>query len=120
MSGRRGDEPIRLGDSVQEVVRSLRADDSRPTTPAAAIGGVFGRWEEAVGADVARHVEPVSLDGTTLVVSVDDPAWATQVRFLERTVRDRLAEVAGVTVERLEVRVAGQRNRGRGGSTRGS
>jgi predicted nucleic acid-binding Zn ribbon protein len=73
------------------------------------MGGVFGRWEEAVGAAVAEHVQPVKLDGDVLVVEVDDPAWATQIRFLEGTVRERLREVAGAVVERLEVRVARRR-----------
>ena len=73
------------------------------------MGGVFGRWEEAVGAAVAAHVQPVKLDGEVLVVEVDDPAWATQIRFLEATLRERLREVAGASVERLEVRVARRR-----------
>ena len=29
------------------------------------MGGVFGRWSEAVGDAVANHVKPVKLDGTT-------------------------------------------------------
>lgn len=97
---------MRLGDSLHEVVRSLRPDAGAANAPAAAMGGVFGRWEQAVGAAVAAHVQPVKLDGTTLVVKVDDPAWATQLKFLEGTLKQRLAEVAGATIERLEVRVA--------------
>lgn len=73
------------------------------------MGGVFGRWEEAVGAAVAAHVQPVKLDGSVLVVEVDDPAWATQIRFLEATLRERLREVAAASVERLEVRVSRRR-----------
>ena len=69
------------------------------------MGGVFGRWEQAVGAAVAAHVQPVKLHGTTLVVEVDDPAWATQLRFLEATVRERLGLVAGATIENVEIRV---------------
>ncbi|MEI7546958.1 MAG: DciA family protein [Actinomycetota bacterium] len=99
-------EPVRLGDSLHDVVRSLRPETSTPNAPAAAMGGVFGRWEQAVGAAVAAHVQPVKLDGTTLVVKVDDPAWATQLKFLEGTLKQRLLEVAGAVVERVEVRVA--------------
>ncbi|MDO8391427.1 MAG: DciA family protein [Actinomycetota bacterium] len=99
-------EPVRLGDSLHDVVRSLRPDAASPAAPAAAMGGVFGRWEEAVGAAVAAHVQPVKLDGTTLVVKVDDPAWATQLKFLEGTLKQRLLEVAGATIERLDVRVS--------------
>jgi predicted nucleic acid-binding Zn ribbon protein len=108
--GRRGDEPVRLGESLDDVMRSLRPEDrSGPQAATAAIGGVFGRWEDAVGPAVAAHVQPVKLDGTTLVVEVDDPAWATQLRFLEGTMRARLLEVAGAVVDKVEVRVAKRR-----------
>ncbi len=96
-------DPRPLGDSLRAVVRSLRDDDSVTTAPA--LGGVFGRWEQAVGAAVAEHVQPVKLDGTTLTVEVDDPAWATQLRFLEATLKRRLDEVAGATIETIDVRV---------------
>jgi predicted nucleic acid-binding Zn ribbon protein len=72
------------------------------------MGGVFGRWAEAVGDAVAQHVKPVKLDGTKLIVEVDDPAWATQLRFLETTLKQRLLEVAGATIESVEVRVKGR------------
>jgi len=69
------------------------------------IGGVFGRWDEAVGPTVAAHVRPVRLDEGVLTVEADEAAWATQVKFLSSTITSRLAEVAGVHVERVEVRV---------------
>ena len=112
MSGQRNDEPIPLVESLHEVMSGLLPEDrpnrgsSRGTTDVSALGGVFGRWEEAVGASVAAHVQPVKLDGSLLVVSVDDPAWATQLKFLEASLRDRLAAVTGAVVERIEVRVA--------------
>lgn len=102
------DEPVPLGESLHAVVRGLRPEvsSSSPAPSASTLGGVFGRWEQAVGAAVAAHVQPVKLDGTTLVVSADDSAWATQLRFLEGTLRERLAEVTGARIDRLEVRVA--------------
>ena len=103
------DEPIPLSDSLHSVVRGLRPEtassSTSPSASAATLGGVFGRWEHAVGAAVAAHVQPVKLDGTTLVVLVDDPAWATQLKFLESTLRERLLEVAGARIERIDVRV---------------
>lgn len=96
-------EPIRLGESLNDVVRSLRPDSNGDS---GALGGVFGRWEEAVGAALAAHVQPVKLDGSTLVVQVDDPAWATQLKFLDSTLKQRLAEIAGAVVERIDVRVS--------------
>lgn len=99
------DEPVRLGDSLHDVVRSLRPDGGSDSSTSS-LGGVFGRWEEAVGEALAAHVQPVKLDGSTLVVQVDDPAWATQLKFFEATLKQRLLEIAGATIERIEVRVA--------------
>jgi hypothetical protein len=39
------------------------------------------------------------------VVEVDDPAWATQLKFLEANLRDRLLEVTGARIEHFDVRV---------------
>jgi len=38
-------------------------------------------------------------------VEVDEPGWATQLRYLEREILERLAAVGGSGVERIEVRV---------------
>lgn len=105
------DDPIPLGESLTGVVRSLRGPASAEAvvSSAAALGGVFGRWELAVGSVVAAHVQPVRLDGSRLVVEVDDPAWATQLKFLESDLRVRLAEVAGAHIEHFDVRVGRSR-----------
>ena len=104
-------DPIPIGDSLNSVIRSLRNDspDAVPSSQMAnQMGGVFGRWAEAVGDAVAAHVKPVKLDGSKLIVEVDDPAWATQLRFLETALKQRLLEVAGATIESVEVRVKGR------------
>jgi predicted nucleic acid-binding Zn ribbon protein len=54
---------------------------------------------------VADHVRPVRLDQRVLTVEVDEAAWATQVKFLSADIIRRLHEVAGVDVDRIEVRV---------------
>lgn len=99
-------DPIPISSSLDGVVRSLRGPSR------AAVGGVFGRWTEAVGEQVGRRVRPIKLDGSTLVVEVDDPAWATHVKFLTPMITERLGEVAGVTIERIDVRVERRGARG--------
>jgi predicted nucleic acid-binding Zn ribbon protein len=99
-------DPIPLSNSLDGVVRSLRGPSR------AAVGGLFGRWEEAVGGQVAQHVSPRKLDQGTLVVEVDDPAWATQVKFLTPMITERLVAVAGVHIDRIEVRVEHRGARG--------
>lgn len=99
-------DPVPISSSLDGVVRSLRGPSRT------AVSGVFGRWDEAVGEQVAAHVKPVKLDEGVLVVEVDDPAWATQVKFLAPTITQRLGDVAGVRVERIEVRVDRRSSRG--------
>jgi predicted nucleic acid-binding Zn ribbon protein len=55
---------------------------------------------------MAEHVQPVRIDRSALVVTVDHPAWATQVRRLGDTILDRASAHAGVErPERLDVRI---------------
>lgn len=100
------DELVSLAVSLDGVVKSLRGPSRR------AVGGLFGRWDEAVGEQVAQHVRPIKLDGGVLSVEVDDPAWATQVKFLAPTIIARLADVAGARVDQLQVRVDPRNARG--------
>lgn len=92
---------------MDSLVRSLQGGTQR--AGAAAVGGVFGRWSEVVGEAMAAHVHPVKLEHDRLVVEVSEPAWATQVRILSERIKDRLVEVVGVTVEVIDVRVAGSK-----------
>ena len=99
-------DPVPISNSLDGVVRSLRGPSR------AAVGGLFGKWSEAVGQQVADHVRPLKLDERVLYVEVDDPAWATQVKFLIPTIIERLHGVAGVEVDRIEVRVDRRNSRG--------
>ena len=98
-------DPVPISRSLDSIMKSLRGTDRIQ------IGGVFGRWDDAVGPTVAAHVRPVRLDQGVLTVEADEPAWATQVKFLSSTITARLAEVAGVDIEHIEVRVAGSTRR---------
>jgi len=57
--------------------------------------GVFGRWQELVGAEVAQHCTPESFADGKLVVRTDSTAWATQLRLLAPTIVRRLNEELG-------------------------
>ncbi|GAA4224500.1 DUF721 domain-containing protein [Streptosporangium album] len=70
-----------------------------------AVGGVFGRWHEIVGSDLAAHTRPETFADGEVVVVADSTAWATQVRLLARTLVRRLNEELGDgTVQRVKVR----------------
>jgi predicted nucleic acid-binding Zn ribbon protein len=101
MTRRREDTgPRSLDASLDRVSAQLGLGDS------AGIGRLFSRWEEIVGPAVAAHVRPVRIDASSLVVVVDHPAWATQVRHLGEDLLDRVSEATeGPRPARLEVRV---------------
>jgi predicted nucleic acid-binding Zn ribbon protein len=72
-------------------------------TPAA-VGGVFGRWGELVGPEMAAHCTPEQFADGQLVVRTDSTAWATQVRLLTPMIVRRLnAELGDGTVQRIKV-----------------
>jgi predicted nucleic acid-binding Zn ribbon protein len=75
---------------------------------ATSMGAVFTRWDDAVGPAIAAHARPIGLADGVLTVAVDEPGWATQLRYLKNDLVARLAEVAGPgVVGRIELRVEG-------------
>jgi predicted nucleic acid-binding Zn ribbon protein len=93
-------EPRRIGEVVDRLVQGLGAPS------AGAFGAVFSRWPEVVGEQVAAHAKPLSLHDGRLVVAVEEPGWATQLRYLESDLLCRLGEACGDGVVRsIEVRV---------------
>ena len=67
---------------------------------AAGIGRLFAGWPEIVGGGHGRTRPAGSDRPSALVVAVDHPAWATQVRRLGDTLLDRVASRPGVRATR--------------------
>jgi len=82
------------------VARSLGGPDS------GSLSGLFGRWADIVGSDLAAHARPLSLSAGVLVVAVTEPAWATQLTYLEAELLGRFREALGEgVVAHVEVRL---------------
>ena len=92
--------------SLGEAVAAVGSELGLP--PMAALDAVGARWSELVGPAVAEHARVRSLRGGVLTIAVDDAPWATQLRYLDETLRDRLADVVGAGLVR-EVRVVVER-----------
>lgn len=89
-----------MAESLSELSRQLG------TGPPDTLAAVFSRWPETVGEAVAGHTRPERIDGETLVVSVDSPAWASHLRTLAPKVISRLRDATGPDgPSRLVVRV---------------
>ena len=69
------------------------------------VRGVFARWPELVGEEIALHCRPESFADGRLEVRTDATAWATQLRLLAPQLVRRLNEELGHgTVTAIEVR----------------
>lgn len=95
-----GDEPLPLSDALQRVGAELGL------APGDAHGTLEARWDEVMGADVAAHTHLLAVRSGTLTVVVDDPVWATQLRYLEPAIVTRATALLGPgVVTRVKVRV---------------
>lgn len=92
-------EPRPLGSALDRLLGGLG-----PTT--SSLVDLHDRWQEIVGEAVAKHSHPVRFVDGHLVVEVDDPRWATQMRFLESTIVSSASRTLGVGIQRVEVRVS--------------
>ncbi len=66
-----------VGSVLPRVLKGLRLDKALAAQPAVTA------WPEIAGARMAAHTRAVDVDGSTLVVVVDSPAWNAQLRFLK-------------------------------------
>jgi predicted nucleic acid-binding Zn ribbon protein len=85
--------------SLDRVTAPLGAPRARLLT------AVFSRWEQLVGPDIAAHARPRSLRQGSLLVLADQPAWATQLRFLAGDLLARIQSEADAP-EITEIRIA--------------
>jgi predicted nucleic acid-binding Zn ribbon protein len=93
--------PVRVADALAEVAGQLGAGRAE------VVGTLLIQWEKIVGPAVAAHIRPLRVEGTTLVVTADHPAWASEVRHLSAQILARVHELCGhdSTPTRIEVRV---------------
>jgi len=92
------DDPQPLHAAIQGLLRD------QGWQAAAAVGSVFGRWPQIVGADLAAHTRPDRLTDGELLVIADSTAWATQVRLLSGTlIRTLNSELGSGTVTKVRV-----------------
>jgi predicted nucleic acid-binding Zn ribbon protein len=81
--------------------RVLHRLGSAPTP--AVLEAVFTRWDEVAGPELGGHLRPRRVDGRTLVVAVEHPAWATRARMESGQILARLRQLGESSIDRLEV-----------------
>ena len=89
-----------LGQALDRLLKGLGAP------PADALSTLFDRWHELAGIPLGDHGVPAAVEDGVLVVSVDDPLWATEWRYRQGEVLRRCDEALGEgVVTRIEVRM---------------
>lgn len=92
--------PGLVGNDIDRVLAGFGAP------PAPVLTRIADVWEDLVGPAAAQHCRPGRLVEGTLHVDVDDPAWASQMRWQQAAVIARIAEIVpGTQVSGLTVRV---------------
>lgn len=95
-----------LGEEINRLLQRLGSPNIDT------VSGVFGLWKELVGEQVAQHVSPIKLDRGRLLIEVDDPAWSTHMKFLERDICTTLSHHTGTTISGIDIRVKSGRANG--------
>jgi predicted nucleic acid-binding Zn ribbon protein len=95
------DEPRPVGDALRSVRRELGLGEPSQ------FDALVAAWSELVGDALAAHTRLRSLRDGVLVIVVDGPEWASQLRYLDRVLLDRIAaELPDAAVQEVRVAVA--------------
>ncbi|MHA2787529.1 DciA family protein [Corynebacterium sp. S7] len=63
-----------------------------------ALGWVMGRWDELVGEKIAQHTTVEMVKESTLFISTDTTAWASQLKMMKPQILRNIAEKIGAGV----------------------
>jgi len=101
----------------------VTADDLRPVSDAlhavrrdlglgepSHFDALAAAWADLVGSPLSAHSRPRALRDGVLSIAVDGPEWASQLRYLDQVLLDRVAADLP-SVEVREVRVSVVRDR---------
>ena len=96
-------DPLHVSESLGQVTRRLGGANP------AVVATLFSRWEVLVGHEIAAHCRPVSVRRGVLDLLVDQPAWASQIRFMAGEILAALTDSTGTSeVTEIRVKVSGE------------
>jgi predicted nucleic acid-binding Zn ribbon protein len=84
-----------LGSLVPTVMKGLGLEQRLQQSQ------VFYLWPNIVGADIARHAQPVALRGGVLIVAVDHPVWLQELsRYHKPLILQKVQKTVGTKAVR--------------------
>lgn len=98
-------QPQALGSSLDALLRRFGGPTARTVTD------IFEQWSTVVGTRVANQCQPLRIDGDTLVVGVDDAAWASEIKWMTADLLGRIhAHTESTSVQQIRVMVTPTRS----------
>ena len=82
-------EPVHLRSVLEQLLKDFGTPDITTVT------SIINEWEEIVGSDLATKISAVAISGSELIVRVDDPAWVSQISWLENQLLDKITRLIG-------------------------
>lgn len=90
--------------SIRNVIANLLSDGALPFNPDDA--HIWKVWDEVVGPDISRNAKPLWIKDRRLKVTVSDPIWLQELKFVEKDIKEKLNKKLGrKAVEKIEFRV---------------
>ena len=91
-------DPQLLGDVLTNLI------EERDWKSGVAEGSLFTQWAAIVGADIAQHASPVSINESVLTIQTTSTAWATQLTLVNNEILKTIQNNPfGATIESIAI-----------------
>jgi len=78
-----------VNETLPRVLRRLGMEDK------VLVYRAVSDWKLLVGESIARHTVAIGVEGKTILVAVDSPAWMTQLTFLKDQLLEKICRHIG-------------------------
>jgi predicted nucleic acid-binding Zn ribbon protein len=91
-------DPQLLGDVLTNLI------EERDWKSGVAEGSLFTQWAAIVGADIAQHASPISINESVLTIQTTSTAWATQLTLVNNEILKTIQNNPfGATIESIAI-----------------
>ena len=91
-------DPQLLGEVLTNLI------EERDWKSGVAEGTLFTQWAAIVGADIAQHASPVSINENVLTIQTTSTAWATQLTIVQSEILKTIQNNPfGATIESIAI-----------------
>lgn len=96
-----GDDPVPVREGLERFFKHLGGP------PLNVITELVEHWPDIVGPALAEPTHPLELVNGVLTVRCDDPAWASQIGWMESQIKQRFESIfPGIELKKIATRLA--------------